>query len=162
MEFISYFNRFFSRRSTPPPKCYEFIKLNDGWNAEPNAPDPCIKINGTDLVVSFLMGYFQFEECSEDDIGVLTFHNCVQYRMGTNDEGFYMYGKDRFKPYGIKWGEFYRIDNSDWKTNFPDPIRVSDCSGSKGLNHYLFYFRDEAFECIAESYEFRLTKALPQ
>ena len=159
---MSYFSRFFSRRSTPPPKRYEFIQLNDGWNADPNDPDTCVEISGTDLVVSFYMNYFRFEDFSEGDVGELTFHNCVQYRMGTNDEGFYTYGKDRFKPYGVEWGEFYLIKGWDWKTNFPDPIYVNKSHASENLNHYIFYFREHAFECIAESYEFRLTKASPQ
>ena len=54
----------------------EFIKLNIGWNAEPNVPHVRIEPNGSDLVVSFDMNPFQFPQFKEDDIGRLTFKNC--------------------------------------------------------------------------------------
>jgi hypothetical protein len=31
----------------------EFVKLNNGWNAEPNAPDERIGISGADLSLEF-------------------------------------------------------------------------------------------------------------
>jgi hypothetical protein len=37
-----------------------FRKLSEGWNAEPNAPDPRVKVEGRDVVVSFLMNPFGF------------------------------------------------------------------------------------------------------
>ena len=100
----------------------EFIKLNYGWNADPNSPAQLIKIKGTDLLLSFYMNHYIYEAYSEDDLGVLTFHNCIQFRQGSlNDEGFFVYGGDKYKPHGIIWGEFYRIVGVDWKNSFYDP-----------------------------------------
>ena len=49
----------------------------------------------------------------------IVFHDCLQYRNGyPGDEGFYSYGQSRFKKYDVKWGEFYRVYNSNWKGSF--------------------------------------------
>ncbi len=44
-----------------------------------------------------------------------------------------------------------------WREHFPSPVKVGTVHDK--LQHYLFYFRDEAYECIAGSYdiEFYLT-----
>ena len=136
----------------------KFLRLNENWNAEPNTPDPFIKIIGSDIKLSFYLNAFEHEQFNEGDIGILEFHNCVQYRIGApNDEGFYIYGQSRYKQYGVEWGHFYLVQNSDWKTNFPEAIIVNKIV-NQNLNHYLFYFRDETFESIAESYSFHVVK----
>lgn len=140
----------------------EFIKLNDGWNAEPNAPMTEIEAKGTTVIVSFYLNAFIYPEYNEGDKGVIEFYNCRQYRMGSpNDEGFYVYNQSRYKKYGVKWGEFYFVQDSDWKSNFPQPILIDTSIKEDRLNHYLFYFRDGAFECISESYTFSVIKADP-
>ena len=128
-----------------------FTKLNDGWNAEPNAPEPVVEIDGSELRLSFLANAFQFAAYDEDDVLQLSFRGCWRYRLGpTNDEGWYM-GQCRFSQ-SIPWGEFYELSGdllagkaSDW-TDFGSP--------SANSRHFLFYFRDETFECDAESWEF--------
>jgi len=133
----------------------EFIKLNEGWNADPNAPCPNIEISNSILKLSFFMNCFVFDNFDKDDLGILTFQDCFQYRIGPpNDEGFFVYGQDRYQQYGVKWGEFYLVKDSDWKMNFPDPVYLGHCLNEEGLNHYLFYFRDETFECVAKNYDF--------
>ena len=132
----------------------EFIQLNQKWNADPNAPYPCIKINGSNLLLSFFMNHFTFSNYNDSDMGVIEFYDCIQYRLGEpNDEGFYL-GQCRYKQYGIKWGEFYLVRNSDWEVNFPNPKILNKTISTNQVNHYLFYFRDETFECVAESYKF--------
>jgi len=137
----------------------EFIQLNHGWNADPNSPNVKLKIVDLEVILSFRMNVFQYENFDESDIGTLVFHNCLQYRLGSpNDEGFFIYGQDRYKQYGIKWGEFYRIKNSNWQVNFPEPQRLNEVQNADNVNHYLFYFRDETFECIAENYDFFVSR----
>jgi hypothetical protein len=87
----------------------EFLKLNCGWNAEPNAPDPQLCVNGEDVLLSFLMNPFQSPGFSEDDRGTLRFSGCARYRLGTtNDEGWYR-GQCRFSKDAPAWGEFYEV-----------------------------------------------------
>jgi len=89
----------------------EFIKQNNGWDAEPNAPAPKIEIEEvtSNLLLSFYLNAFIHDDVDEDDIGVLEFNNCFKYRIGsTNDEGFYR-GQCRFSNTGIEWGNFYKM-----------------------------------------------------
>jgi hypothetical protein len=65
-----------------------FQQLNKGWNAEPNAPDPRVAVEGGDIVLTFLMNPFQFPQFSPQDVGQLRFVSCRRYRLGsTNDDG---------------------------------------------------------------------------
>lgn len=139
----------------------EFIKLNIDWDAEPNAPMPEIKIlkELNKISLQFYLNSFIHNNISEDDLGVLEFHNCYMYRLGaTNDEGFYR-GQCRFSKTGVEWGNFYQIIDSHWEEEFPkDKIVLDSSLNPTLLNHYLFYFRDETFECIAMSYSFNVIK----
>jgi hypothetical protein len=128
-----------------------FQQLNLGWNAEPNAPAPHVVVDGRDVVVSFLMNPFQFPEFAVEDIGKLRFRSCSRYRLGsTNDEGWYR-GQCRFSKIAPKWGEFYEVSGE---------LRLAECPAdwvelgvtAAGLRHYLFYFRDETFECDASDW----------
>lgn len=142
----------------------EFIKHNIGWDAEPNAPMPEIKLinNNSKLSLSFYLNSFIYPNIDEESTGVIDFINCYKYRIGpTNDEGFYK-GQCRFYKTGIPWGNFYEIKNSTWKKDFPKDEIILDktLKNIKNLNHYLFYFRDETFECISESFEFNIKESI--
>jgi hypothetical protein len=125
-----------------------FRKLNEGWNAEPNAPEPVVEVSGTDILLRFFLNPFAFPQFALEDQGILRFPNFSRYRLGaTNDEGWYR-GQCRYSATAPKWGEFYELsgtdpcldDPKDWKT-------VKEASSAS--RHFLFYFRDETFECIA-------------
>jgi hypothetical protein len=141
----------------------EFIKQNIGWDAEPNSPMPKIEVdrNSSQLILSFYLNAFIHDDVNEEDMGILKFNNCYKYRLGaTNDEGFYR-GQCRFLKSGIVWGDFYKMVETNWRNDFPkDEIVVNySLKEKKALNHYLFYFRDETFECIASSYTFYIKRA---
>jgi hypothetical protein len=92
-----------------------FIKLNDDWNADPNAPVPFVVRSGDDVILEFHLNSFQFKRFQEGDRGRLVFRNCWRYRMGvTNDEGWYL-GQCRFSNVAPAWGEFYEVrGDSGW------------------------------------------------
>lgn len=132
-----------------------FEQLNIGWNADPNAPQLQINVIDTNVVIEFYLNAYMYEQFHEGDKARIVFQDCLQYRNGyPNEEGFYSYSQSRFKKYGVKWGEFYRVRNSDWEKTFPNPVAVSKTKA--GRNHYLFYFKDETFECIAASYNMEI------
>ena len=136
-----------------------FLRLNEDWNAEPNAPDVHIEIKGSTLKLSFYLNAFQYEQFSEGDVGVLEFYNCFQYRKGApNDEGFYIFNQSRYSQYGVEWGHFYLVNDSDWETNFPEVMLLDNQIPISAVKHYLFYFRDETVEVVAKSYSFRIIK----
>ena len=81
---------------------------------------------------------------------VLTFHDCWRYRVGTvNDEGWYR-GQCRFSGLAPAWGEFYEVRGNLKLEEIDDWIELS--SPAENSRHYLFYFRDEEFECDAGSW----------
>lgn len=140
----------------------EFIKHNINWDAEPNAPMPNVDVcdQHSKIRLSFYLNAFIHKDVNEEDIGIIEFEDCYKYRIGpTNDEGFYN-GKCRFSKTGVKWGNFYQVNDSDWEDNFPNDeiILNKSLKDSESLNHYLFYFRDETFECISKSFNFTIIR----
>jgi hypothetical protein len=134
-----------------------FRQLNDGWNAQPNAPDPQVLVEGQDVVVSFQMNPYQFSQFSSEDVGRIRFISCQRYRLGaTNDEGWYR-GQCRFSKLAPKWGEFYEVDGDLRLGECPeDWVELSPARGKS--RHFLFYFRDETFECDASDWVFEVVR----
>jgi hypothetical protein len=131
-----------------------FVQLNHGWNADPNSPEPHVTVVDGDVVVTFFVNAFQFPEFTEGTKATIRFKSCQRYRIGpTNDEGWYM-GQCRFSKLVPQWGEFYQLAGdsdillapNDWSVVQPE-------TGSGSMEHYLFYFKDETFECVARSWE---------
>jgi len=122
----------------------EFIHLNKNWNAEPNAPEESIEISESRLILDFFVNPWAYEGFEDEQ-------KTSKYRHGeTNDEGWYR-GQCRFKKLAPNWGEFYQIIGTDNEVEeATDWITLSQ---EKELNHYLFYFRDNTFECFAKLYE---------
>jgi hypothetical protein len=133
----------------------EFVRLNMGWNAEPNAPEPRVWELGADLELTFLLNAFQFGELTEGDLGRLRFRSCWRYRLGhTNDEGWH-HGQCRFSGIAPRWGEFYEVLGD---------LRLAECpqawtilgDPAPASRHFLFYLRDETFECDATDWSFSI------
>lgn len=129
-----------------------FKKLNEGWNAEPNAPDPRVIVEGSTVVLDFYLNAFQFPAFHEEQRARLRFTDAWRYRLGsTNDEGWFR-GQCRFSKVAPAWGEFYELTGdlllnkcpADWQYKRGEPDEV--------LRHFLFYLRDETFECDAREY----------
>ncbi len=126
-----------------------FVQLNADWNAEPNAPDPRITVEGSIVTLSFLVNPFQFD-FEEETRAQLSFEGCWRYRLGpTNDEGWWR-GQCRFSKLAPEWGEFYEVTGdlladriSKWALIGPS---------RDGSKHFLFYLRDQTFECDASSW----------
>ena len=135
-----------------------FHQLNNGWNAEPNAPDPKIEWLGENLRVTFFMNPFQFADYREGDIGEILFEDCSRYRMGTlNDEGWHR-GQGRFRRVQHQWGEFYEVRGDLRLDSSPDDWHLRT-QGDGDRHHYLFYFRDGDFECDARTWDLSVIKA---
>ena len=130
-----------------------FKKLNHGWNGEPNSPEPTIEVDGNDIILQFYVHPFAYSDFEEEELGILRFKACEKYRLGsTNDEGWYR-GQCRFSKLAPEWGEFYEVGGdpvllgapADWKI-----IKGPDVTSK----HFLFYLRDETFECVAADWLF--------
>ena len=135
----------------------QFAKLNEGWNAEPNAPNPEIHIQDQTLVLTFYLNHQVFPGVKSGNIGELRFNGCWRYRLGpTNDEGWWM-GQCRCSLLAPKWGEFYHVDGDLRLDELPSDawISLSACQVSESDRHYLLYFKDETFECDAADWSYR-------
>lgn len=133
-----------------------FTKLNHHWNAEPNAPDPKIQIAGGDLLLRFYLNPFKFPLFEEGDVGIIRFIGCSRYRIGPeNDEGWYL-GHCRYSKLAPAWGEFYEVRGDLKLAQCPSDWKVIS-SGDEEARHFLFYFRDDMFECDAKAWQFEPT-----
>jgi len=136
-----------------------FTKLNIDWNAEPNSPNPQVTWSNTDLKLEFYMNPYQFPQFNEDDIGIITFTDCSRYRLGpTNDEGWHL-GQCRFSKIAPTWGEFYEI-LGDLKLDQNPNDWVIKSTNKNVEKHFLFYFRDNTFECDASGWALEIKKFL--
>jgi hypothetical protein len=140
----------------------KYTKLNKNWNAEPNSPEPNIIQTENRIELTFQLNPFIFEHIDEGDKGVLEFYNVYAYRLGqTNDEGYYL-GQFRFSNDLLPWGEFYELTDSNWTNDFPDDKIILDKKIKKSLlRHFIFFLKDNTFECICSDFEFRFDRKNP-
>jgi hypothetical protein len=135
-----------------------FEQLNVGWNADPNAPCPQIALNGSELLLRFRLNAFQFKQFERGQIATIRFPNCWRYRLGlTNDEGWYR-GQCRFSKLAPQWGEFYKVSGDLRITAAPEDWHQIAAEPPESI-HFLFYFRDETFECDATGWSIDLPEA---
>ena len=134
-----------------------FHQLNQDWNADPNAPVPRVEVDEQDILLLFTLNSLQFKRFTSGDTGVIRFKGCSRYRLGeTNDEGWYL-GQCRYSHFAPAWGEFYELIGSDGVADEPnDWVNLAAKSPER---HFLFYFRDDTFECFAEDWLFEHIKA---
>ncbi|WBA43654.1 hypothetical protein [Hymenobacter canadensis] len=132
-----------------------YQQLNHDWNADPNAPEPHLTVAGQTVQLEFYLNAFQFAQFQEGDKACLTFRNCHKYSFNTlNDEGYYR-GQHRYNDQQLPWGEFYELF-TDWQTDFPqDAFTLGSVAGSTQLHQFVFFLRDNTFECVAESWDFQ-------
>jgi hypothetical protein len=135
------------------PTNLTFRLLSEGWNADPNSPEPVVTSSGHSLLLRFSLNYFLFEQFAEGDVGILRFVDCSRYRLGeTNDEGWYR-GQCRYSRSAPAWGEFYELSGDDPHLEEPKDWRII-ATGKTAGRHFLFYLRDHTFECIAADWAF--------
>jgi hypothetical protein len=130
-----------------------FERLNVGWNAEPNAPDEDVTVSGTKVRLTFFLNPWAYE-AEEDEKGCLTFEQCSMWRLGaTNDEGWHA-GQCRYSKSAPAWGEFYELLGTDDQRLKPiDWHELAPMTPEK--RHFLFYLRDNTFECLAADWRFK-------
>ncbi len=132
----------------------KFRKLNDGWNAEPNAPAESVHVRGGDVILEFALNAFQYTAFSEGDRGRLAFRGCTRYRLGpTNDEGWYR-GQCRFSSLAPGWGEFYEVSGDLLDDRVSGWTAIGAASSQGPTRRFLFYLRDSTFEVDAQGWAF--------
>jgi hypothetical protein len=136
-----------------------FLKLNEDWNAEPNAPFEHVELVQPDVILRFHLNHWRFNQFSPTDVGALTFSKCSRWRLGIeNMDAFALrQPSSRYWQLAPAWGEFYEIVGDDPLRDGPDDwSRVgADTARSR---HFLFYLRDNTFECMAEDWAFAVDR----
>jgi hypothetical protein len=130
----------------------DFTKLNDGWNAEGGAPEPEVHRAESGLSLTFFLR--PDGKIRDYDRGELFFPNSWRYRLGPPDDEGWERGQCRFRCLAPQWGDFYEVTGEILADRLDDWIPIGpphECS-----HHFLFYFKDETFECDAESWRFHV------
>lgn len=149
MSFFSHRRRRLPMRPPPPT----FIRLNQGWNAEPVCPAPEFWTQDGTLHMRLILNHYAFPAFQKDDQGILRFGNCSRYRLGeTNDEGWYQ-NQCRYRQAAPDWGEFYELTGPDPLRDQPDDW-ITLTPDADAMRHFLFYMKDETFECMASDWSF--------
>lgn len=134
----------------------QFVRLNPDWNAEPNDPGEQVEQIGFQVCLSFGLNPWQYD-AEEGERAELLFSDCTKWRLGsTNDEGWFL-GQCRYSGAAPAWGEFYEIVGDDPLRDRPKDWHETGYTQGPG-RHFLFYLRDQTFECIAA--EWRLQRAM--
>jgi hypothetical protein len=152
------------------------LRLDDGWDAEPNAPDPQVAVAGSTVAVRFrltrprrstnrtsgilgalgrLLGAGRADEGRADGgWGTLRFLRCSRWRWdATNDHEWYKAdGQGRYAGVAPAWGRFYELVGED---PVRDAVPWQAVEAETGAaRHFLFYFRDETLEFMAQDWAF--------
>ncbi|MEJ2564473.1 MAG: hypothetical protein P8164_01150 [Gammaproteobacteria bacterium] len=126
-----------------------FYRLNDGWNAEPYSPQPRVSMQGHDLLLQFLVNAMQFTEFMEGERGMLRFAGCRRYRLGPPSDDDWYDGRCRFSKLAPEWGEFFVVQGDAMLLDAPQDWQSVAPKQGDG-RHFLFYLRDNTFECVAD------------
>jgi hypothetical protein len=139
-----------------------FTKLTTDWNAEPNCPEPSTAVEGDLLVVSFYLNPYRYQQFADGDWARLEFQRCWRYRCGpTNDEGWYQ-GQCRFSGLAPEWGHFYEVRGDLLEDRLKDQWNAGPATPAAASRHFLFYFRDDTFECDAGDWALRVVRGVEQ
>lgn len=132
-----------------------FVLLNPDWNAEPNVPLPrAIPDNlNDDVILYFVVTHAHPRFSREEELGFVRFHDCSRFRFtSVNDHGWYD-GQCRFSNVAPEWGAFYEVIGDFRENEEPRPWWQRSVPLHDQRN-FLFYFRDETFECSARDWSF--------
>ena len=118
------------------------------------APMPYLIANGLHTILIFYKQDENLENDGVESIALVQFYRCASVKLGDpNDEVFHghpLYGKG-IEPYNAQI-----VRNSKWIKELEAINKVHSNYNQElwsTLKHYVFWFHDETFECVAKSYE---------
>jgi hypothetical protein len=90
---------------------------------------------------------------TEDDVALVKFEHCFEFRMGMPSED--KISKGPYSGLGILNFEPHIVENSPWIEELEKRYEViSEFSrGEREYIHYLFAFHDRTFECVTSGYK---------
>ncbi|MBZ9669172.1 hypothetical protein [Mesorhizobium sp. ES1-3] len=128
-----------------------FRHLNLDWNAEPNAPEIRLTVEGDTVQLTFLLNPWAYD-AGMGEKGILRFIGCSRWRWDSTNDHAWFAGEGLYSKHAPEWGEFYEVigdsrpvGDDDWEVLSPDRPKS---------RQFLFYFRDETIEFFAEDWVF--------
>jgi hypothetical protein len=134
------------------------------WDA--GAPMPHLMVNDNRALLAFLLSepdpnwdgtYVAVKDPADDrpePLGLVEFDFCVSARLGApNDEVFMGHP---LNGRGLEPYQAQRVINSRWLKDLEAINSVHGCYRPKSWRdrtHYIFWFHDSTFECVARSYK---------
>jgi len=130
----------------------ESIDFPVKWDA--GAPVPHLLTNGYRTFLLFYLPDDYSEDGRTESVALVQFHRCMSSKLGDpNEEVFHghpLNGKG-LEPYTAQI-----VRNSRWIKELESINKVHSQYNQelwRSLNHYILWFHDDTFECIAKSYE---------
>ena len=129
-------------------------KLNIDWEADSVSSMPLCWEENTNVYLDFFLSKENKLVYKNEERVRIVFRNCEKYSFNyCNDEGFYR-GQYRIKPNELEWGEFHELLNYNDR-NFPKETIIENNINLE-RKHFIFFFKDETFEVIAESFNIEI------
>jgi hypothetical protein len=126
-----------------------FQHLNTDWDAEPNAPDVELAVEGNTVRLSFRLNPWAYS-AEPGEIATLRFLGCSHFRWDATNDHAWFAGEGLYSGQAPKWGEFYEIigdtrivEDDDWD------VLSADFPASR---QFLFHFRDDTIEIVAQDW----------
>lgn len=136
----------------------DYVQITTDWNAHPVSPEIQLQIKGSNLLMSIFVNACVFEGFKDGDKANVLFRNCSKYSLNRcNDEGYY-YRQYRTNQSELPWGEFYEI-KAGLNRDFPEPV-VQLKVDTSNKRHFIFFFKDEIFECLTDDYEIEFSLSI--
>jgi len=118
------------------------------------APMPHLLTNGYRTFLLFYLKDNHSEDNRTESIALVQFHRCMSSKLGDpNEEVFHghpLNGKG-LEPYTAQI-----VRNSKWVKELEATNKVHSKYNQdlwRSMNHYILWFHDDTFECVAKSYE---------
>ncbi len=131
---------------------------------EPNTAMPRVTVTDKNVELSFDMRGPDWPD--SDATAKMLFVDCLMYRIGSpNEDGLYFgsepgINNDSIYSYknfpSIKLHTFYKVHGLNWKEDLLGKETVivqNDYKQKDNYNHFIFFMKDSAFECVAKEYK---------
>lgn len=133
----------------------ESISFPVKWNA--GAPSPHLLANGHKTFLLFDMPDTLLDSDMGERVALVIFSRCISSKFGSPNEevfrGHPLYGK------GLDSSSVQIVRNSRWLGEVETVNKVHPQYNPniwRTLNHYVFWFHDETYECLASSFDVQI------
>jgi hypothetical protein len=123
------------------------------------APNPMIICKNNELFLSFYNSEERTEihernENIDENISLIKFSHVIKHSFGSPDNDMLYF--HNYSKLGIEYGCAYNVIDSDWikeEIDFDRQHPYFNIKKYEKYKHFVFVFKDNLFECIAQNFE---------